>query len=277
MVSVASLDLVARLFLLPAEAEFLLFVFAFGYLSTRSTVFAQAILLFCLSLLLNIYLKSIFKIPLPPELGKIGWAFPSGHMMRAVAFWTFLALEFRSKKLTIALLPTFAGLGWALCHFNYHYPKDIYGAIGFGLLLAVGYKKLISTPFIQKDPTRTGLYILPLSFLLLIGIRYPAKPIFSLSVPMLLLLVIIIFSVIWHFHEKLFREKLNYLPCRNIAIFISITGIIFIKFVLPFLFVELHDFEQKETFYAATLFLWITILPSAISSLFYKKCHEFDN
>jgi len=49
-----------------------------------------ACLLVLFSMILNVFLKSLFLVPLNPALGKEGFAFPSGHMQVSVVLYGYL-------------------------------------------------------------------------------------------------------------------------------------------------------------------------------------------
>ncbi|HRE32849.1 MAG TPA: phosphatase PAP2 family protein, partial [Candidatus Berkiella sp.] len=80
----------------------------------------------------NVYLKSIWQMPLPAPME--GWAFPSGHMHSAVVFWGALAIEFRRFWFSALIVFMLCLAGYGLVYHGYHYPIDIVGAVGFGSL-----------------------------------------------------------------------------------------------------------------------------------------------
>lgn len=262
-------DLVAGIFLLPGKIELLVLTFLFGYYGKRHRIFTFGLILFCTTLIFNLFLKDYFRVPLPESLGKEGYAFPSGHMMRSVAFWSYLALEFRSKIFTTIMIPSLIGLGWSLCYFNFHYPSDIYAAIGGGLLSTLAFRKLQTLPTIEKNPFSILLYILPLTALFTVAM-YLMNPASSLMKPILLQVIMIIFTACWSTHEKFFRKYIEYKPCRVLAVMLATVGLTVI-FTVRALLKNHPDFDLHEFYAGGILLLWITLIPSAISTLIFSK------
>jgi len=138
------IDNIAHIFLWFTHETFIVPFIILGYIWVDKNNFYHATCLLLLSMLFNYALKITFAIPLNPALGKIGFAFPSGHMQQAVIFFGWLALNVGHKKihgLTILLL---LGIGLSLIHFGYHNYYDILGSIFFGLLSIMGYRFMVS-------------------------------------------------------------------------------------------------------------------------------------
>tara|TARA_R110002110_G_scaffold383245_3_gene594637 strand:- start:1505 stop:2314 length:810 start_codon:yes stop_codon:yes gene_type:complete len=112
-------------------------IFLVGFFFIDRKIFCQAFLLVLFSLIYNLFLKSIWQIPLKPPLD--GWAFPSGHMHTAWIFWGWLALHFK-RFITIPIFLLMMSMtAWGLVYHDYHNLTDIYGSVGFGSLSLLVY------------------------------------------------------------------------------------------------------------------------------------------
>lgn len=99
-------------------------------------------------MIFNTLLKYLFKVPLFPHLGH-GYAFPSGHMHAASAFYGYILYRSNNKFLKIGLLLLLCCLGFSLIHCHFHDLKDVLGAVGFTVFELTVYR-LISTKFGDK-------------------------------------------------------------------------------------------------------------------------------
>jgi len=125
-------------------------IFLLGFFFIDRKIFSQALLLLLFTMVYNLFLKSIWQIPLKPPLE--GWAYPSGHMHAGWVFWGWLALNYK-RRLTIPLfLIMMAASAWGLIYHNYHDLPDIYGAIGFGSLsLCIYYLANHKIPILKDN------------------------------------------------------------------------------------------------------------------------------
>src|SRR5262245_61871329 len=105
------LDVLTKGCLLFTHIYAVLAAMVIGYLLIDRKVFGQVIIIVAFTLVFNRYLKSVFQVPLPPSLGKSGWAFPSGHMQLAFAMWGWIAWNYRYKWLWILLGIFLTGVG----------------------------------------------------------------------------------------------------------------------------------------------------------------------
>ena len=110
---------IANMMLFFSKEILLIPTIAFGYHFVNRKIFTNATIMLLFMMILNTYLKSIWKIPLPEHISK-GWAFPSGHIASACVFWGYLALEYRNKNFSIFVVLVLASVGWALTYFGYH-------------------------------------------------------------------------------------------------------------------------------------------------------------
>lgn len=117
--------------------EVLIPIFLIGFFFIDRKIFSQAFLLLLFTTIYNLFLKSIWQIPLQPPLE--GWAFPSGHLHSGWVFWGWLALHYK-RLITIPIfLLMMAASAWGLIYHNYHNLHDLYASIGFGSLSLLIY------------------------------------------------------------------------------------------------------------------------------------------
>jgi undecaprenyl-diphosphatase len=132
-----------------------------------SLVWINACLLIVFTMVFNVFLKSLFLVPLNPSIGKEGFAFPSGHMQVSAAFygWLFWAYPYRSVRSLILLILT--GMGYGLIQQGYHALEDVVAAAVVGILTVYGFVKATRLPLIQKNPSRFGLCLIPVAGLMM--------------------------------------------------------------------------------------------------------------
>ncbi len=132
----------------------------------RIAVWALSLLFF--TMVYNLWLKGIWRMPLPPALNNPGFAFPSGHMHVTVVFYGAFALALRRQRVVLAgLTLLIVGVGVALVVKGYHYVPDVVAATGFGCLSLGLSKGLASSSF-----ARRRLWLMPLLGTVLAGVVY---------------------------------------------------------------------------------------------------------
>lgn len=99
-------------------------------------------------MIFNTLLKYSFKVPLFPHLGH-GYAFPSGHMHAASAFYGYILYKSNNKFIKIGLAFLLCCLGCSLIYCHFHDLKDVLGAVGFTLIELTVYH-VVSTKFGDK-------------------------------------------------------------------------------------------------------------------------------
>lgn len=143
------IELLAKSSLWINNLELYVPTFLLGFYCVNRKVFSQALVLLFFTMIYNLYLKSIWQIPLTPPLE--GWAFPSGHMHAGWVFWGWLALQFNLRF----TLPIFLGMmllsGWAMSYHNYHNLADMLGAAGFGSVSLLLYTLINKKLPVLKD------------------------------------------------------------------------------------------------------------------------------
>ncbi len=124
---------------------------------TVSTLFA---------IILNAYLKSIWQIPLNPELLKFGWSYPSTHTVFNAVFYAAILIFYRKIwVLILSLILLIAGF-FAMVYFRYHIWLDIFGGIcAAGLIILPLYYWI---QFAFKAQLQFGILLSILSLVLLL-------------------------------------------------------------------------------------------------------------
>jgi undecaprenyl-diphosphatase len=160
------IDILGRATLFTLHAPFLVPFLLIGYFSKKRMIFTRCIFILLFTLILNPYLKSIWKVPLMSHLGE-GYAFPSGHMQVAIALWGWLAFEVRKLWLSILIILLLMGVGFSLVHFNYHNYSDVVGSAIFGILTLMVFYVLYDV-FKDKNNGYIGVALIMLSIPILV-------------------------------------------------------------------------------------------------------------
>ncbi|HQS84405.1 MAG: hypothetical protein B7Y25_05855 [Alphaproteobacteria bacterium 16-39-46] len=129
----------AKFFLLFSHEFVIIPILVVGFIMGKKEKFGSALYLLLLTMIFNTLLKSMFQVPLAPHLGKVGFAFPSGHMQSAVVFYGWFFYKTSSLPLKSLSFILLAGCGWALVYLRYHTWIDVFGSIGFGVLTLALY------------------------------------------------------------------------------------------------------------------------------------------
>lgn len=124
--------------------------FLLGFFFIDRKIFSQALLLLWFTMIYNLFLKSIWQIPIQPSLE--GWTYPSGHMHASWVFWGWLALHYK-RYITIPIFSIMmTASAWGLIYHNYHDLPDIVGSIGFGSLsLCIYYLANHKIPILKDN------------------------------------------------------------------------------------------------------------------------------
>jgi hypothetical protein len=164
-----NLDFLSGFILFYMNYRFLIPLIFFGYYLGKEKFFTNTCLLAFFALVINAYLKQVWQFPLNPEVGKIGWAYPSGHTSLNVVFWGSLCMQFRKKRL-ISWSLTLLCLGTcSMVYVGYHDWPDIFGGACLGLLILVPfYYKVKYFNNISPLAWGTALHLICLGMLLFI-------------------------------------------------------------------------------------------------------------
>lgn len=151
------LEIIAKCGLLFSQPIVLASIVLVGFLNRHEALFGRTLLILLFTMIYNVYLKSVWQVPLPPPLE--GWAFPSGHMHSAVVFWGALAMQLKRGWFTLLVCIMLSMSGYGLVYHGYHYPIDIAGAVGFGALTLLIYQFVQKQPFFKEQPYRLGIML----------------------------------------------------------------------------------------------------------------------
>lgn len=138
--------------LIFTDYKFLAPFVLFGLYTLQERAFICAALMTFFAAFLNSYLKSIWQIPLNPELFTHGFAFPSGHTQIAITFWCTLIYMSRKYKALYFLIPIIVVSLFSIVHFRFHNWYDIGAGIFFGILTFIYFrfwKKTFKDKFLE--------------------------------------------------------------------------------------------------------------------------------
>jgi len=142
-------------------------------------------------MIVSMYLKSIWQIPLAPWLKSNGWAFPSGHLFGACAFYLWISHEMKQRWVSVLAFIIICGEAFGLLQQKYHHINDIIGAVGFVIPFLFIYNIIVKREFFQKRP---DLLIIPI--LLISSVLMMLIPIMRAHV-MAAFVALIAFGVSW--------------------------------------------------------------------------------
>lgn len=163
------LDSFFSLFLAPINIYTLSFILLVScFVDFEKT--CQLVFLILITLILNPYLKFIWKVPLPPALGKEGWAFPSGHMQMACTFYGWMAWQTSYRWLRLIILCLLGAVGFGLIYFGFHDLKNVLGAVFFAGLILIIYHKILTIPWMKHRFFWMGLWATPLTLPLIMAV-----------------------------------------------------------------------------------------------------------
>jgi len=194
---------IAQFFLNFSHFGVLLTLFMVGFIALDRKIWGQALFLMLFTMILNTVLKYFFHVPLMPHLGK-GFAFPSGHMHAAMAFYGWLFVCYRHPALRSLILTVLTGIGFSLIYFHYHTFIDVIGAVGFGSLGLFIYYPCTRITVFRKHPSLLGLTLCSLAVPLLILL---AQKYFIPSHVWQAFYGLLAFSLIWQLWALLLSAK----------------------------------------------------------------------
>lgn len=130
-----------------------------GFLYLDRKTFAYALFLLLFTTCANTFLKTLWKLPLPPDVGTHTYGFPSGHLQSAIVFWGFLAVYYKNLSWRLVVSAFLILYTWALYAKGYHYPIDLLGAICFGSLSLIIYCLLLKSGICHHTPSLAGIIL----------------------------------------------------------------------------------------------------------------------
>lgn len=113
-------------------------LFVLGFYSKKRNAFCRTLYIVLFTMILSTFLKSFFKIPYSnPSF--TGYAFPSGHMLAAIAFWGWLAWELQKRWFSVLVFIILPCIAFALIYLDFHTLQDVYGAVVIEPLVLMTY------------------------------------------------------------------------------------------------------------------------------------------
>jgi membrane-associated phospholipid phosphatase len=135
------------------SSGFLLLFLAVGYWMLSKEIFARMGLWSLLSMLLNGYLKDLFKDPRPDLIFQLdssalgSYGFPSGHAQIAIVAWLWIAWEVRKTWVWILSSILVIGICFSRLYLGVHDLEDVVAGIGIGLLSLLSFVFLTTRRF----------------------------------------------------------------------------------------------------------------------------------
>lgn len=243
----------------------LVIAFLLGTFFLDTKAFSKAFMLMLFTMIYNLYLKSIWQIPLDPPLE--GWAFPSGHMHAAWVFWGWLVCHYKKWSLFATFLVAMSLATFGMIDHGYHHLSDVVGAIGFGSLSLLIFYGLNRTIVLKENIFAVSVLMSGLGLLFLCVI--PASVQNTLH--------------IWQAQGGLFGLSLGCLCYRAhapikpyhkmIMLLCCVTGMAGLHFALlhPSTQINAQLFQAIKTFLLAA---WVLLSQQLLINIFYRysKC-----
>lgn len=217
-------ELLTRFFQIIANEGFVILFLTVGFFSRREKAFGKALYIYMVTCAFNVFLKSLWESPLPPELGMKGWAFPSGHMQGNFVLWAWLAWEFNVKWFYGVSAIVLTGIGISIVVLGFHYPIDIVGAVLFGIPTLFAYHHLLKIQWVKEHIAALGLYLAPCLLPFMI-ISYRSNGT-SEEIVWLPVAVLIGFSLGWLLRDKLVKPHNNTVSLKHVGLLLAMLGII---------------------------------------------------
>lgn len=221
-------DYLAKFFSVFGQPYCYIPIIILGVVMLDRQLFANTICVLLFTTLLSILLKYTCKIPLNPALNIVGFAFPSGHMSSAMAFYGWLFANIRHSLLRIAIVVIISGIGFYLVYKGYHYPIDIIGSVTIVMTVIAFSYSLTKEQIVQKYPFMFGaiLWILTVPMVIYLKILN----VNCLAWVWTVFWGLLGFTISWKLFYKYFdlpQSKLN----LAINLFMLITFIAIIKYI----------------------------------------------
>lgn len=125
-------DILAHFFLKFGHITIIFPIVVLGMIFHKRDLYAKAVCVLLWVMIFNTLLKHLFKVPLFPHLGP-GYAFPSGHMHAACAFYGYILYKVDNKYVKIFLGMLLSCIGFSLIHCHFHDFIDVSGAVVFAI------------------------------------------------------------------------------------------------------------------------------------------------
>ncbi len=136
------LEFLTKFFLCFSHEVIIIPLVILGYVWGNRKFFSQGICLLFISILVNFSLKVTFQVPLLPTVGKIGFAFPSGHMQSSVVLYVWLITKTKNIFYQALIVGLLISIGFSLVYKGYHDYADVLAGVFFGVILIRGFMYL---------------------------------------------------------------------------------------------------------------------------------------
>lgn len=156
------LDLLFKGFTFLGGEAFFLIILPFFYWCADRRTGVRLLVVFLISAYLNSAAKILADQPRPFEYDSrvkaiataTGGGFPSGHTQSAVVLWGYLAYCYRHKPVWIITAILIIGVPLSRIYLGVHFPTDVFGGYIIGLIVLLGFIKLV--PLIESRLAATG-------------------------------------------------------------------------------------------------------------------------
>lgn len=163
----------------------------YGYIFHDKNKWGRVIYITLFSMIVCAYLKGVWQVPLAPWLKSDGWAFPSGHMFSACAFYLWISYEMKKRWISILSVVILCGLGFSLVYKGFHDVYDVLGAVVFVLPFLFLYVLCVKIDFFAKSPHLLILPIFPVAIMLLLFMSVVKPHVIGA------LLLLCVFAAVW--------------------------------------------------------------------------------
>lgn len=128
--------------LLFSNDMLLMFIAALIFITSKKDNYKHLVLLLLFVMILKTFLKDVFKIPAPATSPSLNYAFPSGHIYFATAFYLWIAFYKHSLKLGIFALIALSLTSGAIVSKGYHHLLEIILTFPLGIFTILIFNKI---------------------------------------------------------------------------------------------------------------------------------------
>lgn len=151
-----TIDIIMRFFWLLSQTHVVMVAALVSFVLLKRRVAAIGIAALLTSMLLNFFLKELFKIPPVYPFPGLRYAFPSGHTFTPLVFWGWMIFNTLSFSFAMRfILTSILGIciGTSLVYFKYHVEIDVAGAVVFGLSFLLMLYAISKTKPVEQNPS----------------------------------------------------------------------------------------------------------------------------
>ncbi|MEI8321350.1 MAG: phosphatase PAP2 family protein [Alphaproteobacteria bacterium] len=170
------IDTLQNFFLFFGHQPAYALVIILGSIFYKDKTFWHAFVLLFFTMIFSATLKNIFQIPLNPALGIEGYAFPSGHMQAAVAFYGWIFYTIKNRTVRILIPCILLGQGWAMIHAGFHSLTDELAGFTVSVMLILAYGYFKNRELLKKYPFAMGWILVGVAIPMLVFLRTDVMP-----------------------------------------------------------------------------------------------------